>query len=85
MPQVHTLFSNKGALFEELRNLKNQCYACCCGQFRVRGFENDAQSQSILIDLVFFLREASESIPFNYLEFGLFIQNVFLCMLAPDQ
>jgi hypothetical protein len=79
------LFVNKGKLFEPLRNISNHCYACCCGQFRIRGYDSDQQPQSIFLDLFFFLREASEAIPFNYLETFLFIQNIFLCMLSTDK
>jgi hypothetical protein len=42
-------------------------------------------NHSLQLDLLFFLSEASEAVPFNYLELFLFVQNIFLCMFSTEK
>lgn len=88
-PPLHSdakvfILSQSSKLFEPLRDMY-KCNSCCCGAFKIKGFENDGAQPTLWLDLLFFLREASESIPFNYLEIFMFVQNIFLCMLSTEK
>jgi hypothetical protein len=80
--KVHYLFAHKSSLFEPLRTA-NPCVSCCCGYQRLKPFDSHGPQPTLWLDFIYFLKETSENIPFNYVEVFLFIQNIFLCMLCP--